>query len=313
MKVAVTGAAGYVGSLLVRAHAARGDAVHAVARKAESVPALPGVTAYAADVTMSETIPHTFFEGADVVYHCAAETLREPLMRAVNVEATRALLARARGRIGHWVQLSSLSVYGTPRAGVIDEESPLHPRTLYARTKAEADALVADTARDRFSYTLVRPAAVIGPNMRGRWVDALIGAVAGGRFCFIGAPGAIGNYVHEENMVQALVLCATRSEAQGRTYNVSQDIVIEDVVGTIAREVGSARQPPRIPETPARIAAQIARLVPAFPLTASRVDALTSRVEYRTDRIERELGFSHDKSITDALRDLAALWKRSAQ
>ena len=35
--------------------------------------------------------------GADVVYHCAAEIAREALMRAVNVEATRALLdARAR-------------------------------------------------------------------------------------------------------------------------------------------------------------------------------------------------------------------------
>jgi len=312
VKVAVTGAAGYVGSLLVRAHAARGDAVHAVARKAEGVPQLPGVTAYGADVTLPGAIPDAFFEDADVVYHCAAEIAREPLMRAVNVEATRALLARARGRIGHWVQLSSLSVYGTPRAGVIDEASPMRPRTLYARTKAEADELVAASARDLFSYTLVRPAAVIGPNMRAHFLYALIGAVAGGRFCFIGAPGAIGNYVHEENIVQALMLCATSSEAKGRAYSVSQNSPIEEMVATISEEVGGARQPLRIPEAPARFASQLARLVPAFPLTPARVDALTSRVEYRTDRIERELGFRHTRSIDDALRELAALWKRKA-
>ena len=44
-------------------------------------------------------------------------------MRAVNVEATRAMLSAARGRVRHWVQVSSLSVYGNPRAGVVTEET----------------------------------------------------------------------------------------------------------------------------------------------------------------------------------------------
>jgi nucleoside-diphosphate-sugar epimerase len=286
--------------------------VHALARAAETVAQAPGVTAYGSDLTTPDAVPDVFLEGADVVYHCAAEIAREPLMRAVNVEATRALLAKARGRVGHWVQLSSLSVYGTPRGGVIDEESPLRPRSLYARTKLEADGLVADSARNHFSCTLVRPAAVIGPNMRATFMHALIQAIARSRFCFIGAPDAIGNYVHEENVVSALLLCGTRSEARGRTYNVSQNASIEDMVGVIARELGRARQPPRIPESAARLAAVIGRVLPGFPLTSSRVDALTSRVEYRTDRIERELGFRHTRSIEDALRDVTAQWKKHA-
>ena len=313
MKVAITGAAGYVGDLLARVHAARGDAVHALARRAESVPALPGITPYGADVTMSDTIPDAFFEGADVLYHCAAEIAREPLMRAVNVEATRALLLRARGLVGHWVQLSSLSVYGTPRSGVVDEDSAINPRTLYARTKLESDELVADRSRSSFTYTLVRPAAVIGPNMRGPSMRSLIGAVATGRFCFIGAPGAIGNYIHEDDIVQALVLCATRIEAHSRTYNVSQNCTIEDMVGAIAAALGSARRPLRLPEMPARLAAQIAHVVPAFPLTSARVDALTSRVEYRTERIASELGFRQTRSVPDALREIAAVWKGGAK
>lgn len=312
MKVAITGAAGYAGSLLVRAHAGRGDAVHALARDAAGIPALPGVTAYGVDLRTPAEIPDAFFENADVLYHCSAELVREAVMRAVNVEATHALLARARGAVGHWVQLSSLSVYGTPRAGVVDEESALRPRSLYAQTKLEADGLVAKHAAGAFSYTLLRSAAVIGPHMRSRSLRALIDAVARGRFCFIGPPGAIGNYVHEDNAVDALVLCATRGEAQGGTYNLCQNATLEEMIAAVAAAFGRSPRAPRLPEAPARLAAQIARLVPAFPLTPARVDALTSRVEYRTDRIERELGFRPRKSIVDALRELAAQRREGA-
>jgi nucleoside-diphosphate-sugar epimerase len=312
VKVAITGAAGYVGSLLVHAHAARGDSVHATGRSADSVPALPGVTRYGADIVSPGALPDEFFENTEVFYHCAAEVAREPLMRPVNVEATRHLLARARGRIGHWVQVSSLSVYGTPRAGVVDETTAAQPRSTYARTKHDADVLVAASA-GAFSHTIVRPSAVIGRGVRTRSIHALIEAVARGRFCFIGARGAIGNYIHEENLVEALLLCATHEQARGRTYIVSQNCTIEDMIGTIASEIGSARRPHRLPEALARVLAQLATIVPAFPLTAARVDALTSRVEYRTDAIERDLGYRHRASLEDALRELAARWEAGAR
>jgi len=306
VKVAITGAAGYVGSLLVQAHAARGDSVHATARTADSMPALPGVTRYGADITSSGALPDAFFEGAQALYHCAAEIAREPLMQAVNVEATRSLLARARGRIGHWVQVSSLSVYGTPREGVVDETTPERPRSTYARTKLDADRLVAANA-DAFSHTIVRPSAVIGRGMRTRSIRALIEAVASGRFCFIGAPGAIGNYIQEENVVEALILCATHEQAKGRTYVVSQNCTIEAMVEAIRSETGSVHRLHRVPESIARIVAQLAAIVPAFPLTSARVDALTSRVGYSTAAIERELGYRHRRTIEDALRELVAL------
>lgn len=305
VKVAVTGAGGYVGALMVRSHSARGDRVCATARSEAAIPDLPGVTRYAADLAAPDGLPDAFFEDADVVYHCAAEIAREPLMRTVNVEATRALLSRARGRIGHWVQVSSLSVYGTPRSGVVDAHSEERPRSAYARSKQEADRLVAANA-DAYTHTIVRPSAVIGAHMRTRSIHALIEAVARGRFCFIGAPGAIGNYIHEDNLTHALLLCATHERARNRTYIVSQNCTIEDMIAVIAAETG-ARRPPRIPETAARLAARAGRIVPSFPLTPARVDALTSRVDYRTDAIESDVGYRHERSIEDALREIIAL------
>lgn len=306
MRVAITGAGGYLGAMLVRAHAARGDMVQALARDAAGIPAAPGVTAIGVDLIDAGAVPLSFFERVDVLYHCAAEIGDESLMPAVNVEATRALVSRARGQVRHWVQLSSLSVYGNPRSGVVTEDSPLDPASLYAHTKREADALVAEQAQGAFSYTIVRPSSIIGRGMRNRSLYALVDAVARRRFAFIGAPGAIGNYVHEENILEALLACGTRGEARHRIYNVSQNCTIERMIATIASALGMAPPRARIPEPLARALAWAGRAAPGFALTPGRVDALTSRVEYPTDRIERELGYRSRKSVEDALRDLVA-------
>lgn len=311
MKVAITGAGGYLGSLLVRAHAARGDTVHALARDARTIPAETGATCVSVDLTHPERVPQAFFEQADVLYHCAAEISTEAFMRPVNVDATRALLARVRGHVGHWVQVSSLSVYGHPGAGVVTEETPLRPASLYARTKCEADALVAEQAQSAFTYTIVRPSAIIGRAMRNRSMYALIDAVARGRFAFIGAPDAIGNFVHEDNIVEALLLCGTHPQAKSKTYNVSQNCTIERMIDAIAAALGTPSPRMRIPPTLARLAAQVGRVLPGFPLTPGRVAALTSRVNYPTERIERELQYRNGKSIEDAVRQLVALHQES--
>ena len=312
MKVAITGAGGYVGSLLARYHAERGDAVHALARDAAQVPALRGVTAYGVDLAIPKRAPDAFFDGADVLYHCAAEISDERRMRPVNVDATRVLLTRARGRIAHWVQLSSLSVYGRPRKGVITEDSTLRPANTYARSKRDADGLVAELSAGAYTYTIVRPSGVIGPRMRNRSMYGLVSTVMRGRFCFIGKPGAIGNFVHESNIVDALALCAVRPEARQRIYNVAQNCPIERMIAAVAETLSQPVPRIRIPEAVARVVAHCGRFVPAFPLTPGRVDALTSRVEYPSTRIERELGFRHRQSVEDALRDLARTFLASS-
>lgn len=306
MNIAITGAGGYVGSLLVRAHVVRGDAVRALARDPATIPALPGVTRVAADVRQQDAIPTAFFENADVLYHCAAEIRREGAMHAVNVDATRVLLERARGRVARWVQVSSLSVYGQPRTGLIDETSALRPQSTYAATKQEAEAALVESG---LTYTIVRPAAVIGAAMRSRFLVAMTHAVASRRFFYVGPPGAIASVIHESNMADALLLCALRDEARQRTYNISQDCTFEELVATIADSIGVPPPRLRVPELAARLIAQIGRVLPDFPVTPARVATLTSRVRYSTARIERELGYCHRLTIADAVRAVCASYK----
>jgi nucleoside-diphosphate-sugar epimerase len=86
---------------------------------------------------------------------------------------------------------------------------------------------------------------------------------------------------------------------------------MEQFVAAIANGLGRDVPRLRIPETPARLLAKLAGVVPGIPLTAARVDALTSRAVYPSTRIEQELGYRHGVSMENGLLELVNFWKTS--
>jgi nucleoside-diphosphate-sugar epimerase len=307
MLVGITGGSGFVGSLLARRHAEAGDAVRCLTRQPQ-VTVGPGVRMMPGDLCVADERLTRFADGLDVLYHCAGEVRDEARMRAVNVEGTRALVRAAAGRIGRWVQLSSVGVYGGLRTGVVCEEAPLDPRSTYEITKAESDRLVIG-ARDASriaSLVVLRPSIVFGSGMPNRSLWQLIRAIERGLFFFVGRRGASANYVHVSNVVDALRLCGTSAAAEARVYNLSDWCTMEDFAGAIADALGRPRPRMRFPEWPVRRAVRIASRFGALPLTESRLDALVTRARYSMERIQRELKYVAAVSIPDGLAQMVA-------
>ena len=301
MIAAVTGGTGFLGKALVRQLRRTGEfsEVRVLTRKESPI---EGVRLFRGDLRRDPLEP--FVEGADVLFHCAAELTREDLMHATHVEGTRRLVAAAAGRISRWVQLSSVGVYGRGLAeGVIEEGSRLAPEGPYETTKAEVDSMLAALP----ACVIVRPSIVFGPGMPNRSLYQLIAAIERGMFFFVGR-GAIANYVFVDDVADALVACARSPAARG-AYIVSDDRPLEDFVGAIARELGRKTPRLRLPERAARLAASAARYIPGFPLTPSRVAALARKVSYPSSRIRTELGYSFRVSIEEGLRRLVADWR----
>jgi nucleoside-diphosphate-sugar epimerase len=136
--------------------------------------------------------------------------------------------------------------------------------------------------------------------MPNRSLYQLVDMVQRGLFFFIGT-GAIANYVYVDDVADALVACAMQPRAAD-AYVLSDDRPMDAFIGLIA----SKRRPPTMPEWVARGVATLAGWVPGFPLTNSRVDALTRRVHYSPARIQRELGYTFRVSIEEGLRRLVA-------
>lgn len=312
MRVAVTGANGLLGKALASLHVARGDEVRGLVRDARrAADRLPGVQVFERDLAVEADRLTDFLDGADVVYHCAAELHDPARMAATNVDGTRRLLAAAAGRIGRWVQVSTVGVYGRPRDGTVTEASPLAPRDAYAESKARADALVAELSdKGGFEHAILRSCAVIGPGMQGRFLDRVIRLLDSGIFAPVGAPGALVSLIPVANVAHALHECARLPRAASRIYNLADQCTVEHLVSVCCEALG--RPPPlwRLPEAPLRGAAWLLERIAAGRLTQEQIDILTSRVKYSTERIRSELGYNDVMKLDDALRELVVAWRR---
>jgi nucleoside-diphosphate-sugar epimerase len=308
MLVGITGASGFIGSAVARRHLDAGDSVRCLTRRPQAI-AQPGVGVVEGYLERPTDALVRFADGLDVLYHCAGEVVDVRRMHPVNVEGVRALLRAAAGRIGRWVQLSSLGVYGPHQSGVISEDTRVAPRGIYERTKADADALVMEAGHLRHvaSYTVLRPSIVFGTGMPNQSVVQMMRMVQRRLFFYIGSKGASANYVHVSNVADALVLCGTSPAADGQVYNLSDWCTVEDFVGAIADALGCPRPRLRLPEWPVRQAVRVINRVASLPLTDSRVDALVNRSRYSIQRIQRDLKFSLAVSIPAGLAQMVAM------
>lgn len=313
MIISITGGTGFIGRRLVLHHLAHGHTVRVLSRRVRSDAALPdSVVWYQGDLLMSDELV-SFAENADVLYHCAGEIRDESRMRAVHVNGTSKLVDAATGRIGRWVQLSSVGVYGAVHDGVVSEASPVCPLGSYEVTKTQADALVLEAAeQDAFDAVLLRPSNVYGVGMRNRSLCQLIAMIERGWFFFIGPAGASANYVHVDDVVDALMLCATHPNAVNKVFNLSGWDTMETFVACVAETLGRPAPTLRLPVAPIRMLATALGKLPGFPLTVSRVDALCKRSRYPIDLIEQELGFVIRVSLREGLEELVKKWRTAA-
>jgi nucleoside-diphosphate-sugar epimerase len=312
MRVAVTGATGFIGRELLRLLIEHGDDVRILSRRPFADLRISGdVRVYEADLTKSDhRTMCAFVDGVDVLYHAAGQLTRESDMHSVQVQGTRRLIEAASGRIGRWVQLSSVGVYGPMRDGIVTEDAALNPIGTYELTKFQSDELLerCDQVND-FEYSILRPSNVFGPDMTNRSLFQLIHSIDRRLFIFIGRPGASANYITVENVADALLLCGTMPEAKGRTYNISDHRLQEPFIAAIAAGLGVDCPRLRMAERTAHQLSKLSRILPSFPLTSTRVDALVNRCVYQIGRIERELGYCHRVSMEEAIENLVRRWK----
>ena len=312
MIVAITGGTGFIGKKLVSHLIERGDTVRLLTRSLATVGTSALLEIHECDLlTVGANELSAMLDGVDVLYHCAGQLKDVHAMRPLHVNATRKLAEAASGLIGHWVQLSSVGVYGPVAQGVISEDSALNPAGEYEITKAESDQIVVDAAqKGGFSYSILRPSNVFGAGMTNQSLFGMIAMIKRGLFFYIGKPGASANYIHVNNVVDGLVRCGTMQPAQGRIYNLSDHCTMEHFVDVIADAFGCASPWLRIPEPIAYLTGITLGKLSGFPLTRSRVDALVNRSIYPISRIQQELGYHHVISMEDGLRELVKAYEQ---
>ena len=115
-------------------------------------------------------------EGFDAVVHLAALSndpignLSDSWTEDINFHASVKLaeLAKAAG-VGRYLFSSSCIMYGAANTDVVTEESPLDPKTEYARSKVKAEQAVTQLAAPGFSPIFLRNGTIYGVSPRMRF------------------------------------------------------------------------------------------------------------------------------------------------
>jgi UDP-glucose 4-epimerase len=243
MKIAVTGASGFIGSHLCPHLRSTGHSVVEIGRASNGMTLVPtnAVTPSGKPVDLESLLT-----GVDAVVHLAARQQGHPAIPLTdylepNVALTeRLLLAAEAAGVGRFVAASSRLVYSPAISGPAHEDDPRLPAGFYGLSKSIAEDLVRlHSANGPLSGVALRIGQVYGPGDRGRGVlPRFVSAVREGRAPVVEGNGrAVRDFVYVADVVSAFRL-AVEQQTTAPAINIGggghsiRDLAIAAVVAS---------------------------------------------------------------------------------
>lgn len=293
MKVFVTGACGYKGTVLVPKLLEKGHEVVAfdIQWFGNRLRPHPALTVVKGDVRNPDEIDLT---GVDAIIHLSsiandpAGDLDPKLTWEVSCLATMQLADKAaRSGIGRFLYASSGSVYGVKEEEQVTEDLELVPISEYNKTKMCAERILL-SYKDDMVVQIVRPATVCGfsPTMRNDVSVNMLTMLGlkNGKITVFGGDQTRPN-VHIDDITDLYLFLLDHPEHTG-IYNAGfENITIMQIAEMVARHVDA-----EIVVTPSN-------------------DPRSYRVN--SDRL-LATGFTPRKTVEDAVKELVGLWRQGA-
>jgi nucleoside-diphosphate-sugar epimerase len=235
--VFVTGAGGYIGSVLVPKLLAKGYRVKALDRfffGTDKLEAHPNLILIRDD---SRRMKEEYLTDVDAVIDLVAlsndpsgETFREATYQINHVSRVNTAHMAKKLGVKRYILPSSCSLYGFVDPDVIvDEESETHPLSTYAKANELAEKGVLPLADDRFTVVVIRQATVYGYSPRMRFDLAIngmtLGAWRNGVIPLMkdGTQWRPMVHVQDTTDLMALLLEAEHEKINGQIFNVGSN------------------------------------------------------------------------------------------
>jgi dihydroflavonol-4-reductase len=266
MRVAVTGATGFIGANVARRLVERGDAVRCLLRKPnlaiEGLPVELRPVALRDDPASIDALAKAL-DGVEGVYHVAGAFDPGPggaaRMTDLHVFGTRALMRAAEKAGVRRVVLcsSSVTVGFGPASAPGDEDTPLDADAIYGRgtalrayhdSKLQAEALVAGWGT--VEAVIVNPDYILGAWDVKPTSGALVLAMA--RRALPVYPRGGKCFQHVRDCADGHILAMEKGQPGRRYLLGTWNLSYREFMGIVAAEVG--RPPPRIPLPDAAVA-----------------------------------------------------------
>ncbi len=226
-RVLVTGATGFIGGRLVeRLVREEGATVRAFVRNFANAPRIArfAIEMMAGDLQSPDALERAV-DGCEVVFHCAYGAQgTDAERRVVNVQGTERVLAAALAhRCRRVVHVSTMSVYGDPASGEIDETAPRrYTGSAYGDSKIDAENAALGYCDKGLSVAVVQPTIVYGP-WALTWTIKPLQQLQTGRVILVNDGEGTCNPVYIDDVVSAMIAAAESAEAHKQTFLISGD------------------------------------------------------------------------------------------
>ena len=255
-------------------------------------------------------------DGTTVLVHAAGlvRAGHEDLLRAVNVDGTRAVIDAANDTGTRLLFISSQAAHGPgTRRDPAREDGTPHPMTAYGRSKLAAERHVRADAR--VPWTILRPSAIYGPRDRG--FLQLFRLASRGRFLLVAPPDTAFTLIHADDAARAIVIAADHPGAVGETLFVGhpEPQTADDVLRRLAQVYECPYAPRRVPSVALRALAAAGDIAwrlgiePMFDssrLTELHAEGFVCAVDRASDRI----GFTAATPLGEGFASTAQWYRR---
>src|SRR4029450_13273487 len=224
--------------------------------------------------------------------------LNPTLSRSINYDCFEPLVAESR-QVGvrRVIYASTSSVYGVSDAPDVTEDHPLVPLTDYNKYKGMCEPILLRYQAPDFTTVIIRPATVCGysPRLRLDLTVDIVTSLAGTqrRITIFGGTQKRPN-IHIEDISDLYVELLTMPAEMiaGKTFNAAYQNHTVAQLGEIVRQIVEREMP---------------ELKPIKVETSPSNDLRSYHVS--SDKIKRELGWTPQRTIEAAVRDLCATFR----
>ena len=313
MKIAVTGANGFIGAALTHELCEKGYDVRGIVRSKErSLNRNSRLEIFAVGEINSDTNWNDALKGIDVVIHLASRVHKlidvsiNPLAdyRGVNTGGTQKLAEMsAQAGTRRLIFMSTIKVNGEKTTGAaFTENHTAPPQDPYAISKWEAEQALRNTSDAAgLEIVILRPPLVYGQGVKANFLR-LLDMVNKNIPLPLSMVNNKRSMIYIGNLVDAIIKCIEHPNAVNKTFLVSdgQDISTPDLIRMIAGAMGKKA---RLFPCPAPLLKMIGNVAGK----SDEIERLTGSLQIDSAKIRRELSWTPPFTMEQGLR-MTADW-----